>query len=157
MATNKKTDVINETQEDQEQTQGVTAEAMMAKLLEMQAAMDARFKQLEEREAALKEKEAAADSASHRAPVAREKDIVLSTAWEEEREVFLSFATQGEEQFVLVAVNGRKYQVPRGMAVKVPLPLYERIMIMQEQQARTVRYRNSLPNEAAPNQVVRVG
>lgn len=152
MATNKKTDVINETQEEQEQPQNVTAGAAIARLMEMQAALEARFKELEEREAALKAKE---DEEYGTGP--RETDVVLSKAWEEEREVFLPYATQGEEQWVMVAVNGRKYQVPRGMPLKVPLPLYERIMIMLTAQAQVARYRNSLPNEAAPGQVVRVG
>ena len=141
---------VSETRaETQAQTPAENAQEMMERLLAMQADMEARFKQLEEREAALKGQKAV--------PVAREKDIILSKAWEETREVFLPYATGGDEQWVLVSVNGRKYQVPRGQAVKVPLPLYERLMIMQEQQAKVARYRNNLPREAAPGQAVRIG
>lgn len=126
---------------------------MMARMLQMQADLEARFRQLEEREAALVAREA--EEADMEKP--REEDIVLSKAWEEIREVFLPYAMGDDEQWVLVAVNGRKYQVPRGQPVKVPLPLYERLMIMQEQQAQVTRYRDSLPKEAAPGQAVRIG
>ena len=126
---------------------------MLALMQQMQADMEARFRQLEEREAAL----AAREEEAHAADTLREEDIVVSTAWEEIHEVFLPYAMGDDEQWVLVSVNGRKYQVPRGVPVKVPLPLYERLMIMQEQQARVTRYRDSLPKEAAPGQAVRVG
>ena len=157
MAKVTKTDTVPELQEEQEQCTVAAdpMQAMMEKLLKMQQDMEARFKELEEREAALKAR--TGETAGEHKTQPRETDVVLSKAWEEEREVFLPYATQGEEQWVMVAVNGRKYQVPRGMPVKVPLPLYERIMIMQTAQAQVARYRNSLPNEAAPGQVVRVG
>ena len=128
---------------------------MMEKMLQMQADMEARFKQLEEREAALLDREKAI--AEEYETVPREMDIVESKAWEDIREVFLPYAMGDDEQWVLVAVNGRKYQVPRGVPVKVPLPLYERLMIMQEQQAQVMRYRDSLPKEFAPGQALRIG
>ncbi|MGN1369216.1 MAG: hypothetical protein ACI4WX_10130 [Aristaeellaceae bacterium] len=82
-----------------------------------------------------------------------------SSEWEESREIFLPYATKGEEQFVFVSVNGRKYQVPRGRTVNLPLPLYERIQIMLEAEAKAVKYTESLPNEAFPTnaEAVRVG
>ncbi len=71
--------------------------------------------------------------------------------WQEKREVFLPYATKGEEQFVYVSINGRKWQVPRGKSVSVPLPLYERIQIMLEAQANEVKFRDGLPTEAYPS------
>ena len=71
--------------------------------------------------------------------------------WTVKRDVFLPYVTKGEEQFVYVSVNGRKWQVPRGKTVSVPLPLYERIQIMLEAQANEVKFRDSLPNEAFPS------
>ena len=71
--------------------------------------------------------------------------------WDEKRDVFLPYVTKGEEQFVYVSVNGRKYQVPRGKNLSVQLPLYERIQIMLEAQANEVKFRDSLPNEAFPS------
>ena len=125
--------------------------AMVEKLV--QEALAKRTAELDAREAAIKAQEEA--KPAQPAPV----NPVISKAWEEKREVFLPYATKGEEQFIFVAVNGRKYQVPRGRSVTVPLPLYERIKIMQEAESRTVEYRNSLPNEAYPGQTeaVRVG
>lgn len=137
----------------QETASAEPMQAMMEKMLQMQADMEARFKQLEEREAALLAREAA--TAEDTKP--REEDIVESKAWEDIREVFLPYAMGDDEQWVLVAVNCRKYQVPRGVPVKVPLPLYERLMIMQEQQAQVMRYRDSLPKEFAPGQALRIG
>lgn len=157
MANVTKTDKVPVMQEEhqgvQEQPKADPMQEMMAQLLRMQNDLTERFRILEEREAAVAKKE------SRQEPEPRIGDIVTSKAWEPEnaREIFLPYATQGEEQFIMVGVNGMKYQVPRGVPVKVPLPLYERIMIMQDAQARTARYRNSLPNEAAPAQAVRVG
>lgn len=125
--------------------------AMVEKMV--QEALAKRTAELDAREAAIKAQEEAKHAQT--APV----NPVISKAWEEKREVFLPYATKGEENFIFVAVNGRKYQVPRGRSVTVPLPLYERIKIMQEAESRTVEYRNSLPNEAYPGQTeaVRVG
>lgn len=125
--------------------------AMVEKLV--QEALAKRTAELDAREAAIKAQEEAKPAQT--APAVP----VISKAWEEKREIFLPYATKGEEQFIFVAVNGRKYQVPRGRSVTVPLPLYERIKIMQEAESRTVEYRNSLPNEAFPGQTeaVRVG
>lgn len=127
--------------------------AMVEKMV--QEALAKRMAELDEREAAIKAQEEELFGSNTPAP----EPPVISQAWEEKREIFLPYATKGEEQFVFVAVNGRKYQVPRGRSVTVPLPLYERIKIMQEAESRTAEYRNSLPNEAFPGQTeaVRVG
>lgn len=152
MATVSKTDKVPENN----QVQPDALQELMAQMEQMRAELDSRFRALEEREAALKAKEEAAKPAVAKP---RERDVVLSDAWDDKnaREIFLPYATAGEEQFVYVSVNGMKYQVPRGVPVKVPLPLHERLIIMQEAHARTVRYRDSLPNQAAPQQAVRVG
>ena len=133
--------------------QGINQE-MIDKMV--QEALAKRIAELDAREAAVAAREAAAEmQAEESAPV------VVSDkhdAWQEKREIFLPYATKGEEQFILVGVNGRKYQVPRGKNVTVPLPLYERIQIMLEANARTVEYCESLPNEAFPTgEAVRVG
>ena len=113
-------------------------------------ALAKRTAELDAREAAIAEQEAKVagkpEIPKQTAPIVP----VISKAWEEKREIFLPYATKGEEQFIFVAVNGRKYQVPRGRSVSLPLPLYERIKIMQEAESRTVEYRNSLPNEEYP-------
>lgn len=113
-------------------------------------ALAKRTAELDEREAAISAQEAKATGQTGEAKEPAAVNPVISKAWEEKREIFLPYATKGEEQFIFVAVNGRKYQVPRGRNVTVPLPLYERIKIMQEAESRTVEYRNSLPNEEFP-------
>lgn len=145
---------VNKPEEEVLTAPGTDAmQEMLLRMQQMQAGMEERFWQLEEREAAL----AAREEEVNAADKPREEDIVVSRAWEEIREVFMPYAMGDDEQWVLVAVNGRKYQVPRGQPVKVPLPLYERIMIMKEQQAQVTRYRDSLPKEAAPGQAARIG
>lgn len=113
-----------------ENTEKQTQEALEAKIAELEEAL------------AVKQHEAAQQEEKKAEPV---KD-----AWAEQREIFLPYATKGEEQFVFVAVNGKKYQVPRGRSVTLPLPLYERIQIMLEAEANAVKFRESLPNEAFP-------
>ena len=70
--------------------------------------------------------------------------------WQEMRPVFLSRPIGGEQKHVVVGVNGRLYKVPRGKQVDVPLPLYERLMIMLENEAAAQAYRDKLPKDAAP-------
>ena len=113
-------------------------------------ALAKRTAELDAREAAIAAREAKVTGQTGEVKATAPVEPVISKAWEEKREIFLPYATKGEEQFIFVAVNGRKYQVPRGRSVSLPLPLYERIKIMQEAESRTVEYRNSLPNEEYP-------
>ena len=45
--------------------------------------------------------------------------------WKETRTVFLPPAQSNEEKMQFVCVNGKRYQVPKGVEVDVPLPVYE--------------------------------
>lgn len=123
-------------------------QALVEKMVE--EALAKRTAELDAREAAIAAREAKVTSQTGEGEANAPVEPVISKAWEEKREIFLPYATKGEEQFIFVAVNGRKYQVPRGRSVSLPLPLYERIKIMQEAESRTVEYRNSLPNEEYP-------
>lgn len=158
MATTKKDTTMQERLADlaahdgvggQEETAQDPMTAMVEKMVE--EALAKRTAELDAREAELNARAAELNKPAESDEV-KEAPIVpvVSNAWNETREVFLPYATKGEEQFIFVAVNGRKYQVPRGRNVTVPLPLYERIKIMQEAESRTVEYRNSLPDEAYP-------
>lgn len=141
----KKDNLMEEIQDEQSTAQ---VEEPMQEMVErlVAEALAKRTAELDAREAAIAAKEAEAAVLEQTVPLGP----VISKAWEEKREIFLPYATKGEEQFIFVAVNGRKYQVPRGRSVSLPLPLYERIKIMQEAESRTVEYRNSLPNEEYP-------
>lgn len=145
----KKDNNMEEIQEVQETPQAQDPmQAMVEKMVA--AALAKRTAELDAREAAIAEKEAKVTDQTGEVKQTTPVVPVISKAWEEKREIFLPYATKGEEQFIFVAVNGRKYQVPRGRSVTIPLPLYERIKIMQEAESRTVEYRNSLPNEEYP-------
>ena len=145
----KKDNLMEEIQDEQNTAQ--VEEPMQAMVERLVAeALAKRTAELDAREAAIAAKEADDDAQAAVLEQTVPIDPVISKAWEEKREIFLPYATKGEEQFIFVAVNGRKYQVPRGRSVSLPLPLYERIKIMQEAESRTVEYRNSLPNEEYP-------
>lgn len=143
-------------QETPENAQPLLTQEMIDKMV--QEALAKRTAELDAREAALAEKVAAAAAPTQTTANTSAAVPAKPDPWKEKREIFLPYATKGEEQFILVGVNGRKYQVPRGKNVTLPLPLYERIQIMLEANARTVEYRESLPNEAYPTgEAVRVG
>lgn len=72
----------------------------------------------------------------------------ISDAWEQKRTVFLPRAMGREQKFLLVGVNGRRYQVPRGKPVEVPLPLAERIEIMLDAEERAIKARDAWDAEA---------
>lgn len=72
------------------------------------------------------------------------KKPVVSKAWEEMRTVFLPRAMGREQNFYLVGVNGKRYQVPRGKQIEVPLPIYERLMIMLEMEQKAIDARKAV-------------
>lgn len=80
------------------------------------------------------------------------KEIIKNDAvvdeWDEKRTVRLPKAHDGEDKSLYVAVNGRSFMVPKGVTVEVPLPVYERIMIMLEAEDRIQDYRDEIPNDA---------
>ena len=116
----------------------MTPEALMAQLQAMQAELRAQLAQTKA-------------PRQHVAPK-------VSDAWEQKRSIMLARAPMHEQNFVLVGVNGKRYQVPRGKMVEVPLPLYERLVIMQEQEERAYQLRRRVEDEteAAANRLKRV-
>lgn len=111
---------------------------MMAQLLQMQ-------EQIRQQMAELEKKKAEATQA---------KKPVVSDAWERKRTVFLPRAMGREQKFLLVGVNGRRYQVPRGKPVEVPEPLAERIDIMLKAEERAIADRNHWDAEAEETSAV---
>lgn len=59
-------------------------------------------------------------------------------AFEQKKSILLPRAGGTQQQAQFVCVNGRTYQVPRGRAVEVPLPVYEALenALRQQQAAR---------------------
>lgn len=51
--------------------------------------------------------------------------------WQEMRPITLPRGQSQEQQFRFVCVNGRSYQVPKGKAVEVPLPIYQCLLESQ--------------------------
>lgn len=129
MANKKTEDQLNYTNAVEEQ--GDPAD-MMAQLQQLQAQIMAQMAELQTAKAAQ--------------PVKTKP--VVSNAWNEKRTVFLPRAMGREQKFLLVGVNGRRYQVPRGKPVEVPLPLAERIEIMLDAEERAIKARDAWDAEA---------
>lgn len=152
MGKTKATELETIQQEEQlEEVQQPDQQAMMQQLLQMQKQLDEKMAALEAREAALKDAEQTAAPEVEAAPV-------VSKAWEETRTIYLERARGAEQNFVLVGVNGQQWKVPRGRHVEVPLPLWERLTIMQEQEAKAYEARQRVTEAAndAAKQLMRV-
>lgn len=87
--------------------------------------------------------------------MAAKNEAQVQDPWQVMMPVFLPRGFTGSQKHVMVGVNGRRYQVPRGKQVEVPLPLYERIQIMLEAEAKAQEFMEQVPNEAAPGGEVR--
>lgn len=88
-------------------------------------------------------------------PAKSKSKPTISGAWEEKRTIFLPRGAAKEQNYVLVGVNGRRYQVPRGKQVEVPLPLYERLVIMQEAEDRAYELRQKVIKQSEENASIR--
>lgn len=70
-------------------------------------------------------------------------------AKKETREVMIARdPSSHEEDTMKVAVNGKLYQVPLGVPVQVPLPVYEVIMHSQAAKMRSDAYVRDLEDKA---------
>lgn len=60
--------------------------------------------------------------------------------WKETRPVLLPPAQSNEEKMQFVCVNGRRFQVPKGKTVMVPLPVYEALREAQRANTAAIDY-----------------
>ena len=67
---------------------------------------------------------------------------------EETKSVFLPRASETEQQFEFVCVNGRAYQVPRGKPVEVPVAVAEVLEHAQMQETELFERVNALKAES---------
>ena len=137
--------LINATDEEQMTEQQSEPQTLMEQLMQMQKELAEKMAALEAREAAVSEKEQKVSGENVKAPV-------TSNAWKETRTTFLPRALAGEENFVLVGVNGQQWKVPRGVPVEVPVPLHERLEIMLDQEEKAYKYRMELQEKAEETQ-----
>ena len=123
-------------------------EDQMAQLEELKAMLEAKERELEAREAMM----AARENKGTQAPVANnEEQKKPADPWKETRTLFVPRGRAGEQQFVYVSINGKGWKVPRGRSVEMPLPVYERLIIMLERDAAAQRYRDSVPENGEIN------
>ena len=67
--------------------------------------------------------------------------------WLDMREISLPRPGKGEETHVLVGVNSRYVRVKKGVAVKVPRPIYEVLDRMMEAEQAEDDYQRSVDNK----------
>nr|DAF39384.1 MAG TPA: hypothetical protein [Caudoviricetes sp.] len=67
---------------------------------------------------------------------------------EETKSVFLPRASETEQQFEFVCVNGRAYQVPRGKPVEVPVAVAEVLEHAQMQETELFERVHKLQEES---------
>lgn len=122
-------------------------DAPMSQLEELKAMLEAKERELEAREALL----TAREDKGKQAPVAEAPKDKPTDPWKEMRTLFVPRGRAGEQQFVYVSINGKGWKVPRGRSVEMPLPVYERLVIMLERDAAAQRYRDSVPENGEIN------
>lgn len=76
---------------------------------------------------------------------------IQTASWDDMREITLPRARTGEAKEEFVAVNGRRFQIPKGEPVSVPYPIWERLQIKMQQEREEQDFRDSIPNSAAPS------
>lgn len=81
-------------------------------------------------------------------PARTRKKPEVSKAWDERRTVFIPRGGMNEANYEIVGVNGRRYQVPKGKHVEVPLPLAERIEIKQKAEEKAYELRRKVQKES---------
>lgn len=143
--------LVNAADEEQVTEQQTEPQTLMEQLMQMQKELAEKMTALEAREAAVSEKEQMVSGESVMAAMTV-KAPVTSNAWKEKRTIFLPRAHAGEENFVLVGVNGQQWKVPRGVPVEVPVPLHERLEIMLDQEEKAYKYRMELQEKAEETQ-----
>ena len=67
--------------------------------------------------------------------------------WRDMREISLPRPGKGEETHVLVGVNSRYLRVKKGVAVKVPRPIYEVLVRMMKAEQAEDDYQRSVDNK----------
>lgn len=143
--------LVNAADEEQMTEQQNEPQTLMEQLMQMQKELAEKMAALEAREAAVSEKEQKVSGETGTA-AKTVKAPVTSNAWKEMRTTFLPRAHAGEENFVLVGVNGQQWKVPRGVPVEVPVPLHERLEIMLDQEEKAYKYRMDLQEKAEETQ-----
>lgn len=141
--------LVNAADEEQMTEQQTEQQTLIEQMV--QKVLAEKMAALEAREAAVSEKEQKVSGETGMGAM-NVKAPVTSNAWKEMRTTFLPRAHAGEENFVLVGVNGQQWKVPRGVPVEVPVPLHERLEIMLDQEEKAYKYRMELQEKAEETQ-----
>lgn len=142
--------LVNAADEEQMTEQQTAPQTLMEQLMQMQKELAEKMAELTAKQAELEERERALNEEYDSSP--RPVPPAISNAWKETRTTFLPRAHAGEENFVLVGVNGQQWKVPRGVPVEVPVPLHERLEIMLDQEEKAYKYRMELQEKAEETQ-----
>ena len=70
--------------------------------------------------------------------------------YQEMRTIFLPMARAGEQPNAEIRLNGVKWQIPRGKAVDVPLPVYEQFQRKLRNEASEIKLQNAMMASMSP-------
>ena len=71
--------------------------------------------------------------------------------YQEMRTIFLPMARAGEQPNAEIRLNGVKWQIPRGKAVDVPLPVYEQFQRKIRNETSEIRLQNLMLGSMSPD------
>ena len=73
--------------------------------------------------------------------------------YQEMRTIFLPMARAGEQPNAEIRLNGVKWQIPRGKAVDVPLPVYEQFQRKLRNEASEIKLQNAMMASMSPENI----
>lgn len=93
--------------------------------------------------------EAVLNTAEKAEPVEETAEPVKVSVWDEKETVVIPLGSSSdEENFIIVSVNGKRFQIQRGIPVKVPKPVAEVIRNANSMHYQARIYENSKADKA---------
>lgn len=92
--------------------------------------------------------EAVLNTAEKAEPVEKTAEPAKVSVWDEKETVVIPLGGSDEENFIIVSVNGKRFQIQRGIPVEVPKPVAEVIRNANSMHYQARIYENSKADKA---------
>ena len=92
--------------------------------------------------------EAVLNTAEKAEPVEETAEPAKVSVWDEKETVVIPLGSSDEENFIIVSVNGKRFQIQRGIPVEVPKPVAEVIRNANSMHYQARIYENSKADKA---------
>ena len=92
--------------------------------------------------------EAVLNTAEKAEPVEETAEPAKVSVWDEKETVVIPLGGSDEENFIIVSVNGKRFQIQRGIPVEVPKPVAEVIRNANSMHYQARIYENSKADKA---------